>query len=263
VTTIHEVTAAELAAGNQEFQELVAERVPRAFSNASWQFWATAMLARTAAILDSVAALVERGRRADAESALRTLYVHVTTFCWLAVDPDDHVDAWHRNSEAMWGVFSKESDDFFGIKVLDDETVADFASEKLKPIQQLAADVDAFWPDHIDAFRRHPVAGKKEVLTFRGLYTAIFRTTSRFAHAEVDSLQANVRARDQELVVSMNESKTFGRAGFALPLSAFALLVYNHHTGWPGEPRAGRIVAAMNYNPYRSENDPPVGNGKA
>jgi hypothetical protein len=67
-------------------------------------------------------------------------------------------------------------------------------------------DVDGFWPDHIDAFRRHPAAGKKKVLTFRGLYTAIFRTTSRFAHAEVDSLQANVRARDA-------------------------------HIGWPGEPR--------------------------
>jgi hypothetical protein len=259
VPTIHEVTTEELAVGNQEFQELVGERVPRAFTNASWQFWATAMLARTAAILDSVTALVERGRRADSESALRTLYVHVTTFCWLAIDPDDHVDAWHRNSEAMWGVFSKESDDFFGIKVLDDETVADFASEKLKPIEQLADDVDAFWPDHINAFRRHPAVGKKEVLTFRGLYTAIFRTTSRFAHAEVDSLQANVRPRNRELVVSMDEPAAFGRAGFALPLSAFALLVYNHCTGWPGEPRTGRIVAAMNYDPSRSQGGPPVG----
>ena len=254
--TIHEVTTDELAAGNKEFQDLISERVPRAFPSLSWQFWATAMLARTAAILDSLTALVQRGRRADAESALRTLYVHITTFCWLAIDPDDHIDVWHRSSEAMWGVFSKEADDFFGIKVYDDETVADFASEKLKPIEQLADDVDAFWPDHIDAFRRHPADGKKEILTFRGLYTGIFRTTSRFAHAEVDSLQANIRARNRELVVSMNEPAVFGRAGLALPLSAFVLLVYNHHFNWPGEPRTGRMVAALNYEPARSDDAP-------
>jgi hypothetical protein len=159
----------------------------------------------------------------------------------------------------MWRVFSDESDQLFGIKVLDDETVADFASRRLKPIGQLAQDVDAFWPDHIDAFRRHPETGKKEVLTFGGLYTAIFRTTSRIAHAEVDSPQANVRAREHELVVSMNEPKAFGRAGFAVPLAAFSLLIYNHFFDWPGETRTRRMIDAMNYNPTRADDEPPIG----
>jgi hypothetical protein len=261
--TIHEVTTEELAALNGEFQELVAERVPRAFRKPDWHFWATAMLARTASILDSVTALAERGRLADAEVALRTLYVHVTTFCWTAIDPADHVEAWHQNTEAMWRVFSDESEELFGIKVLDDETVADFASRRLKSIGQLAQDVDAFWPDHIDAFRRHPETGKKEILTFSGLYTAIFRTTSRIAHAEVDSLQANVRAREQELVVSTSEPKVFGRAGFAVPLAAFALLIYNHFFDWPGEPRTRGLVDAMNYNPIRADNEPAIGQSDA
>lgn len=96
--TIHEVTLQELTASNAEVQELVGERVPRAFREPSWLFWATAMLARTAAILDSVTGLAERGRRADAEVALRTLYTHVTTFCWLATDPDPHLVEWQGGS---------------------------------------------------------------------------------------------------------------------------------------------------------------------
>jgi hypothetical protein len=263
VPTIHEVTAEELAALNREFQELIAERIPRAFCRADWHFWATAMLARTGSILDSVTALAERGRRADAEVVLRTLYVHVTTFCWIAIEPDSHVDAWHKNAEAMWRVFSNESDESFGIKVLDDEIVADFASRRLKPIGQLAQDIDAFWPDHIEAFRRHPDTGKKEILTFSGLYTAIFRTASRIAHAEVDSLQANVRPRETELVVSMSEPKTFGRAAFAVPLAAFVLLIHNHFFDWPGEPRTQRLVDAMNYRPIRADKEAPIGSSTA
>lgn len=246
--TIHDVTLEELTAGNAEVQEIVDELVPRAFREASWRFWATAMLARGAAILDAVTALVERGRKADAEVALRTLYTHVTTMCWLAIDPDRNLAAWQGGSEARLETFNREVEDFYGITLRDDEVLESYGSSKnLKPLDQLADDVDAFWPSRISAFRAHPKTGKKEVLSFRGTYTAIFRTTSRIAHAEVDSLQANVRARERELVVSLKEPHLFGRSGFALPLSAFALLVYNHHFGWPGEPRIGRMEAALNY----------------
>lgn len=259
VRSIHEVTLGELTDLNAEVQALVSERIPRAFPpGMSWALWATALLARSASILDAITALAERGRRADAEVALRTLYVHVTTFCWLAIDPEANVDAWHSNSQAMWGVFDREARDFYGIEVLDPADAVDLATTKMRPLDQLADDIDAYWPQHIKAFRPHP-EGRKEVLSFRGTYTAIFRSASRIAHAEVDSLQSNLRVRPTEIVVSMNEPEKFGRAAFALPLMAFALLVYDHHFGWPGEPRTRRMVAALNYNPERSDDDPPVG----
>jgi hypothetical protein len=253
--TIHEVTLEELTASNAEVQRLVGERVPRAFREPSWLFWATAMLARTAAILDSVTGLVERGRRADAEVALRTLYTHVTTFCWLAIDPEPHLAEWQGGSEAQWDKFNREVKGLYRIIPSDDEVLASFGGAKtLKPLEQLADDVDAYWPSKIAAFRGHPGDGKKkELLSFRGAYTAIFRTTSRIAHAEVDSLQASVRARERELVVSMQEPPLFGRSGLALPLTGFAILVYNHHFDWPGEPRVGRMVAALNYEPTEDD----------
>lgn len=104
----------------------------------------------------------------------------------------------------------------------------------MKPLDQLADAVDGYWPQHISAFRPHPEGGK-HLLTFRGYYTAIFRPASRIAHGEVDALQPYLSVRPTEIVVSMKEREKFGRAPFAFPMMAFALLVYHHHFGWPDE----------------------------
>jgi hypothetical protein len=87
------------------------------------------------------------------------------------------------------------------------------------------------------------------LLTFRGYYTAIFRPASRIAHGEVDALQPFLSVRPREIVVSMREPEKFGRAAFAFPMMAFALLVYHHHFGWPGETRVRQISDSLIYEP--------------
>jgi hypothetical protein len=47
----------------------------------------------------------------------------------------------------------------------------------------------------------------------------------------------------------MQEPAEFSRAGLALPLTAFALLVYHHHFDWPDDESVERIEAALNYEP--------------
>jgi hypothetical protein len=252
---VHEVSTEEIVQGNNDLQELIGERLPRAFPARSmgWSLWAAGFLARTAAILDSISALVERKRYNDAEVALRTLYVTVTTFCWIAIDPDRHIDIWHEGSEAQWEKFDSEALRNFGKRVLSDDLAAELSKQQLKKIDQLADDVDAHWPDHIAAFRRHPKKGKG-MLTFRGLYTAIFRTASRIAHAEVDSMQANVRVLPTQTIVRIDEPEVFGRAWMGLPLTAYAVLVFNHHFGWPGTDWANHMIELMNYEPL--DDDP-------
>jgi hypothetical protein len=248
MATIHEVPVEQLANGNADFQKLVGERLPRAFGKGlSWPLVANGFLARTAAILDSVTALIERGRRADAEVALRTQYITVATFCWLAIDPESHRDAWQRGSEAQWGKFDREAR-LRNMGVIDAETAAGLSTKKMKPLDQRADDIDAYWPNQIPAFRT-ATDGGTGVLSFRGLYTAIFRPASRIAHAEVDALESNLRVRPTQIVVSMTEPPKFSRAAFAMPLTALVLLVYDHHFGWPGEPRTGTLVAALNFEP--------------
>jgi hypothetical protein len=232
---------------NAEVQALLSERVPRSFPvEISWSLLATGLIARMGGILDAITALIERGRRADAEVALRSLYEHVTIFCWLGIDPDAHLAEWRSHSEARWGIFHREARDRYGYEVISEEDAATLDTERMKPLNQLAEAVDAYWPDRIPAFQRDET---KPLLTFRGCYTAIFRPASRIAHGEVDALQPYVNVRAGEIVVSMRERERFGRAAFAFPLFAFALLVYHEHFGWPGDERTRQMTDSLRFEP--------------
>lgn len=247
VRSVHEVTADEIVHVNEEVQAVLAERIPRSFPvDVTWALIATALLARMGGILDALTALVERGRRADAEVALRTMYEHVTLFCWIGIDPGTHLDQWRSHSGSKWETFNREARDRYGQDVLGEEEAESLGTGRLKPLDQLADAIDSYWPDRIPAFRQ---GEDKQLLTFRGCYTAIFRTTSRIAHGEVDGLQPYVNPGPGEIVVSIRERETFGRSAFAFPLFAFALLVYNYHFDWPGNDRAQQITASLLFEP--------------
>lgn len=49
-------------------------------------------------IVDSIRLLAPSGRQSDALVLLRALYEHMVTFCWVAIDPDRHVDRWMDES---------------------------------------------------------------------------------------------------------------------------------------------------------------------
>ena len=131
--TVHDISSEDLTVVNAEVQDLVAERLPVSFPHElTWSFWATALLARSASILDAITALAERGRRSDAEVALRTLYEHVATLCWLAIDPEANLSHWQGGSEFRWRQFDEEAREHFGKGVLDPETAAALEGERLK-----------------------------------------------------------------------------------------------------------------------------------
>ncbi len=94
-----DVSVEEMVRVNDEIQELIAEQLPRAFPvDVDWRLVVAGMLARIASILDGITALVERGRRAEAEVALRTLFEHVTLLCWMGIDPPKHMRMWQDHS---------------------------------------------------------------------------------------------------------------------------------------------------------------------
>jgi hypothetical protein len=249
----HGVGAEEMAEINDEIQSLLGERLPCDLGiDFTWEFWATAMLARAGAIFDSITALVSAGRRADAEVALRTMYEQVTLFCWIAIDPDKHLGEWRGGSESRWLQFHTEARERFGIQVLDTEDAEGLAEGRLRRLEERSEAVDRHWSEEIDAFKPPvPKKGKLSLKSFRGLYTAIYRTTSRIAHAEVDALQPYIRV-DREsgrARIATEEPTRFGRALLALPLIGFFLLVYRRHFDWPSKDVAEKLAASMLWEP--------------
>ncbi len=245
----HGFSAAQLAEINDEIQTLLGERLPRRMPvEISWEFWATAMLARVGAIFDSVSVLVSAERRADAEVALRTLFEQVTVFSWIAINPDKHLQEWREHSESRWAKFHEETREDYGIELISAEDAEALARKRMKTLELRTEAIDEYWPRHLEAFEGQPTEGRS-LKSFRGLYTALYRTTSRIAHAEVDALQPYVEIGGCGITVSTDEPQQFGRAALAVPLVGFFLLVHHHHFGWPATDTATAISSSLLYEP--------------
>lgn len=243
---------------NAEIQAILAERLPREMSlKFDWEFWATAMLARVGGIFDSITALVGAGRRADAEVALRTMYEQVTLFCWIAIDPEKHLREWRENSESRWRQFHAEARDRYGFDVISEEEAEKLAEGRMRKLEQRSVAVDRYWSEQIEAFKPPPSKKAREqpIKSFRGLYTAIYRTTSRIAHAEVDALQPYIYVDELQnrVRVTTEERARFGRAVLAVPLVGFFLLVHYQHFDWPSEELARRLSVSLLWEPGNDE----------
>ena len=170
----HGFPAAQLAEINDEIQALLGERLPRRMPvEISWEFWATAMLARVGAILDSISVLVGAGRRADAEVALRTLFEQVTVFCWIAIDPNKHLQEWREHSESRWAQFHEETRDDYGIELISAEEAETLARSRMRTLELRTEAIDEYWPRHLEASRGRASRGQVAEKLPRPLHRAL------------------------------------------------------------------------------------------
>jgi hypothetical protein len=82
-------------------------------------------------------------------------------------------------------------------------------------------------------------------LTFRGYYSAIYRTASRIVHGQVEVLDRHMRWSGNQVIVSLDEHAVSdeGVPPLVVPMTTFALLVYHNQFGWPDE----KVVRSINY----------------
>src|SRR4029079_14419030 len=73
--------------------QLVDWHVPQGFYGGEplWDMIALGLVVRTRDIVDSISTLASTQRESECLALVRVLYEHVVTFCWLAIDPEDHV----------------------------------------------------------------------------------------------------------------------------------------------------------------------------
>jgi hypothetical protein len=243
-----EEKAAE-AAG--ELIGLVESHLPQRFyQEHQWRMLGAAMAVRMADTVRSIITLRAMELDGDAMALLRALYEQVVVYCWIASEPDGHLKRWV--SDAEYQQLKLHNDTLaFGHKVLtESEFEKANAAQKLPNVAQLAEAVDEYWSARISAFR--PPKGKEaqptDILSFRGLYVAVYRIASRSAHAKPHALDPYCDYESHPHVVNLAKYEPTSYPSLVVPLYAQALLVCHQELKWP-DPE---IVIAINNKMYSS-----------
>jgi len=257
VRPLGEVEPELLRQTTDEITALIAERLPLMFPPGDdWPPIAHGFLARAGTMLEALTVLVEQGHEGEAQMLLRIIYEHVTTFCWLAIDPELHVLRWREWADARQLKVHKDAKRF-GISVLTDKKVAAYESAKPPPpLAQLAENVDRYWSEHSTAFRPYDDSDPDDppsILTFSGFYTAVYRKASNLIHADIASpdrfLTMPLRGQATVHPAEKRNSNNNDYPGFSVAIVGFLLIVFGVRFGWPDRDIVDAITAGLIYHP--------------
>ena len=246
------VTPEMIERATGELVALVRARLPERFygGEAMWRVIGTGMIARMTGIVESMILLVRAQRPSDTSALLRVLFEHVVTFCWIAIDPDARMGRWTEHSRAQRLRLHNDAQQFGIEDVLKGKELELAREAKLLPrLTELTAEVDEYWSARSEGFRAQPVEGPKHILTLRGIYTAVYRTVSRTAHAQIETVDPCVDLHRYPHVVDFENDDSLVWSAMAIPLFAMALIVCNDRFGWPD----GNTVRAINDSLVRDD----------
>jgi hypothetical protein len=234
-----------------ELIELVDSHLPQRFyaGEHPWRMFSAAIILRMADTVEGMMALMAAGLPIDGLNLLRALYEQVVRYLWVSINPDDHIEAWGSN--ARYHLRKLHNDAVkFGQSVMDEgELAAAEGAKELPGLADLALAVDSHWGGKMLGFRA-PASGKQGILTMRGLYTMVYRTASRSAHLQPDSLESYATLTTSPIVVnrpSKDESSIWWP--LAVALYAHALIACHDQLNWPDPDRVREINDRMYAQP--------------
>jgi hypothetical protein len=191
------------------------------------------MIMRMADTVEAMLALMHADYPVDGLVLLRALYEEVVGYLWIATNPDTNLLRWIEGARA-WELKMHNDATNYGMEILSPQEVEACHGARMIPdLAQRAAEVDKHWGGRLIGFR--PAKnGQEGILTFRGLYVAIYRFASRAAHGQPNSLSPYADAKVYPARVSRSEPAPESIWWpLAVPLFAHALIVCNEHLGWP------------------------------
>ena len=149
----------------------------------AWPLVGPALIARATGSPEAILAFVPLGREADADTLLRSLYEHVTTFAWLAGVPgEERMRRWLK-SDCEARLHTDEDCRKVGVKILDDDRRKEFEEtaaalpKGMPALLDRAEAADAHWVSRVTGLRDSTTP-----TSFRGLYAAAYRRFSAIAH---------------------------------------------------------------------------------
>jgi Family of unknown function (DUF5677) len=232
-----DVSPAQLRKATDEITALIKDRLPLQLPpDDMWPPIAHGFLARAGTLLESVTLSVERGMPGEAQMLLRILIEHVAIFCWLAIDPEPHIARWREWAEHRSYQVHKNASERFGIERLTPAEAAK-AKKAKQPMKmhKLAGAVDKHWSKISPAFRSYNPKDP-DILTFIGIYTAVYSKTSNLVHADTVSIERFMTMPLQgEATIHAREKRSENNdyPSFALAMMGFLLVAFEHHFSWP------------------------------
>lgn len=220
--------------------QLVEDRLPlERDSNGpetAWPLVGPALLAQATGSLNSIFLLRPHGAHNDASRLLRSLYDHVVTFAWLAVDPPGRLGPW-RKADLLERLKMAREFDAVGVELMP-AAVREQMEHDVKHIEgsvpglaDMARDADEHWLPRLTG----DLDGTG-FNSFRGLYTVLFRNHSGLVHATMSGLNhvtidLNLPRRRVVRQAPLDGSR--GPYGMATVIHGLGLLVAAQSLGWP------------------------------
>jgi hypothetical protein len=219
--------------------ELVERRLPlEADSNGiatAWPLAGPGLLALATASLKSIFLLRPHQAHNDSSRLLRSLYDHVVTFAWLAVDPPARLGPWRKNDLEERLKMAREfdaSDTELLPRLARAQMERDIANTEgsVPGLADMALNADKHWLPRI------PDLDGTGFKSFRGLYTVLFREHSGLVHATMRGLNhvtVDLDPPRKRLVLQAPLDGSRGPYGMATVIHTLGLLVASQSLGWP------------------------------
>jgi hypothetical protein len=204
----------------------------------SWPITATALVARSANLVEAILAIQPLHQRLEGTALHRILYEHVTTFAWLAIDPPTRMDHWLASDARQRLSTADDMKKLDGSNPMPADARQEMerrATAKMLPsLVNMAAAVDDEWSPRLPELS----APKGHYASFRGMYTGVFREGSAFIHARIYGIEPLVNGSGLQVLVSRDEKSFRAVNTFTLTPITFALglFVSAEVLGWPERP---------------------------
>lgn len=202
-----------------------------------WTLQVAAALLRLADMADAVLVHMRARRDQDASAALRSMYELVVTLAWLLIDPVKRLKLWE--GEALLQQLKLHNDlASFGEHLLTNADVKVAQSAKgMPPLTNRAEESDAHWSSRIRGLH-----APGHLLSFRGMYNAIYRLGSQPTHGSIASVMPYIEREPRRFVVR-SPSPDNGTLPYALvsPLLAMTLCVVASEVRWIDDKKVRAI----------------------
>ena len=194
----------------------------RFYAGEAWaNLYTAAALLRLTDMAEAVLVHMPDRRDLDAAAALRSMYELVVTVCWVLAAPEQRKPLWE--GEALIQQL-KLHDDLatFGETLLSDQEVEKSRNARgMPPLADRARQADEHWSGRVEGL--HP---GDHLLSFRGLYIAVYRLGSQPTHGSIASLLPYIEQHPRRFKVRARPpDPSVVTYALVSPLLAIALVV--------------------------------------